>query len=61
MFQHLFNAEMLLVGLSVWGLGVTLYLFRMYVRRQNLYHNRVQDRIVKIGNQPLENGERQNP
>ena len=60
MFQHLFNAEMLLVGLSVWGLGVTLYLFRMYVRR-HLYHNRVQDRIVKIRNQPLENGERQNP
>jgi hypothetical protein len=58
MFQHLFNAELLLVGLSVWGLGVTLYLLRMYVRRQSLYQTRVHDRVVKIGHQPLRTEDR---
>ena len=61
MFQNLLNAEVLLVALSIWGFGVTLYLFKMYLRRQSTYHTRVQDRITKIGNQPLGQGERQNP
>jgi hypothetical protein len=49
--------------LSVWGLGVALYLLKMYLQRQNTYHTRVQDRITRIGNQPqpLRQGERQNP
>jgi len=60
MFQQLFNAETLLMGLSMWGLGVTLYLLRMYVRRQSLYHTRVQDRLGKINHQPSGKGERPN-
>jgi hypothetical protein len=58
MFQHLFNAEMLLVGLSVWGFGVALYLLRMYVRRQSLYQTRVHSRVVKIGNPSFRAGEK---
>jgi hypothetical protein len=58
MFQHIFNAEMLLIGLSVWGFGVTLYLLRTYVRRQSLYQTQVHNRVVKIGNQSLRAGER---
>ena len=60
-FLNFFNAEVLLVILSAWGLGVTLYLLKMYLQRQNTYHTRVQDRITRIGNQPLGQGERQNP
>jgi len=60
-FLNFFNAEVLLVILSAWGLGVTLYLLKMYLQRQNTYHTRVQDRITQIGNQPLGQGERQNP
>ena len=60
-FLNFFNAEVLLVILSVWGLGVTLYLLRMYLQRQNTYQTRVQDRITRIGNQPFGPGERQNP
>ena len=61
MFDQFFNAEVLLVALSVWGLGVTLYLLKTYLQRQNTYHTRVQNRITRIGNQPLGQGERQNP
>jgi hypothetical protein len=61
MFHQFFNAEVLLVVLSVWGLGVALYLLKMYLQRQNTYHTRVQNRITRIGNQPLGQGERQNP
>jgi len=60
-FLNFFNAEVLLVILSAWGLGVTLYLLKMYLQRQNTYHTHVQDRITQIGNQPLGQGERQNP
>ena len=52
-FLDFFNAEVLLVSLGAWGLGVTLYLLKVYLQRQNIYHTRVQDRITRIGNQPL--------
>lgn len=58
MFQHLFNAEMLLIGLSVWGFGVALYLLRTYICRQSLYQTQVHNRVAKIGNQSLRTGER---
>ena len=61
MFQQLLNAEVLLVVLSVWGLGVALYLLKMYLQRQHTYHHRVQDRITRIGNQSLGQGDRHNP
>jgi len=52
-FLNFFNAEVLLLILSAWGLGVTLYLLKMYLQRQNTYHTRVQDQITQIGNQPI--------
>ena len=62
-FLNFFDAEVVLVVLSVWGLCVALYLLKMYLQRQNTYQTRVQDRITRIGNQPqpLRQGERQNP
>lgn len=59
MARHIFNAETLLVGLSIWGLCVAVYLLRMYVRRQHLYQARVHNRVVKIGNQSRKTGEGQ--
>ena len=61
MFVQFFNAEVLLIVLSIWGLGVALYLLKVYLQRQSAYQTRVQDRITRIGNQPLGHGERHNP
>ncbi len=60
MFDHLFTVETLLVILSVWGAGVALYLLKTYLQRANVYHTRVQSRLLKIGNPPLRQGERSN-
>jgi len=60
MFDHLFTVETLLVVLSVWGAGVALYLLKTYLQRVNVSHTRVQNRLMKIGSQPLGQGERPN-
>jgi positive regulator of sigma E activity len=60
MFDHLFTVETLLVVLSVWGAGVAFYLLKTYLQRVNVYHTRVQNRLMKIGSQPLRQGERPN-
>jgi hypothetical protein len=58
MFDHLLTVETLLVVLSVWGAGVAFYLLKTYLQRVNVYHTRVHNRLMKIGNQPLRQGER---
>ena len=61
MFQHLLNADILVIVLSVWGLGVALYLLKMYLQRQSSYNSRVQDRLTRIGRQSLGREKRQDP
>ena len=61
MFQHLLNADILVIVLSVWGLGVALYLLKMYLQRQSSYNSRVQDRLTRIAGQSLGREKRQNP
>jgi hypothetical protein len=49
MFHELLSAETFLVALSLWGIGVALYLLWTYMECRQLYRTRIHDRIADLG------------
>ncbi|MGE0822030.1 MAG: hypothetical protein AB7G75_03605 [Candidatus Binatia bacterium] len=53
LLSSIISVEIILAVLSLWGIGIAIYILRAYLQRQQSYETRIQSRLTKIGSGTL--------